>query len=101
MRFAISGGVFPAHIDEFTDAHALSVRELGRLADVPPAALERIESGTRTPRIPTLRRIAVALGGDVHELLAGPLGSRTVGDEPSPGSAPDQLVSHRWDTTGA
>jgi sugar phosphate isomerase/epimerase len=29
MRFAISGGVFPARIDEFTEAHARRVRELG------------------------------------------------------------------------
>jgi sugar phosphate isomerase/epimerase len=29
MRFAISGGVFPAHIDEFTEEHARNVRALG------------------------------------------------------------------------
>lgn len=29
MRFAISGGVFPARIDEFTEEHARRVRELG------------------------------------------------------------------------
>ena len=29
MRFAISGGVFPARIDEFTEAHARRVQELG------------------------------------------------------------------------
>jgi sugar phosphate isomerase/epimerase len=29
MRFAISGGVFPARIDEFGEAHARRVRELG------------------------------------------------------------------------
>jgi sugar phosphate isomerase/epimerase len=29
MRFAISGEIFPAHIDEFTPAHAQRVRDLG------------------------------------------------------------------------
>ncbi len=29
MRFAVSGGIFPARIDEFTEEHARRVRELG------------------------------------------------------------------------
>ena len=29
MRFAVSGPVFPPRIDEFTDAHARRVREMG------------------------------------------------------------------------
>ena len=52
----------------------MSLRELGRMADVSAASLSTIENGHTSPTLATLHKILKALGTDFAEFFAAPSG---------------------------
>jgi transcriptional regulator with XRE-family HTH domain len=51
--------------------NALTQAELAQIAGLTPAAVARIERNEAEPRMPTLRKLAEALGVDPAELVKG------------------------------
>lgn len=48
----------------------LTVADVSRTTGIHPATIYRIESGESTPRTPTAKKLADALGVDVADLLS-------------------------------
>lgn len=62
---------FAANLRKARATAGLSQMDLGRVCDVHPTVIARIELGQREPRLTTITKIARGLGIDTSELVRG------------------------------
>jgi transcriptional regulator with XRE-family HTH domain len=64
------GGTFGDNLRTARLRRGLSQDELGKLAGIDMATVYRLEAGDRQPRLPTILRLAEALGISGSDLIA-------------------------------
>ena len=67
--YLIEPVLFAENLRHFRERESYSIKRLAELAQLTPAAVERLEGGAATPTDEQLRRVAAALGVQATQLI--------------------------------